>query len=150
MWEVDHVWTAPSKNYDHSINHSTILGVFLLLLLFWPHCVACGILVPWPGIEPVPPALEAWSPSHWTAREFPTIFVMQDFPGCPVVRTPRFHCWGPGFDPWQGTKILSTPQTTKKKYIYIYICICDAITLWSDLRAGRWGMKYMLHRKMST
>ena len=21
------------------------------------------------------------------------------FPGGPVVRTPRFHCWGPGFDP---------------------------------------------------
>ena len=26
--------------------------------LFWPHPAACGILVPWPGIKPVPPALE--------------------------------------------------------------------------------------------
>ena len=25
-----------------------------------------------------------------------------EFPGSPVVRTPRFHCWGPGFDPWSG------------------------------------------------
>ena len=25
---------------------------------FWPHPVACGILVPHPGIKPVPPALE--------------------------------------------------------------------------------------------
>ena len=25
---------------------------------FWPHCAACGILVPRPGIEPVPPAVE--------------------------------------------------------------------------------------------
>ena len=32
--------------------------------------VACGILVPWPGIKPEPPAVEAWSPSHWTTREF--------------------------------------------------------------------------------
>ena len=32
-----------------------------------------GILVPWPGIEPAPPppAVEAWSLSHWTAREVP-------------------------------------------------------------------------------
>ena len=27
---------------------------FILLLLFWPLCTACGILVPQPGIEPVP------------------------------------------------------------------------------------------------
>ena len=26
----------------------------------------------------------------------------QEFPGGPVVRTPRFHCRGPGFDPWSG------------------------------------------------
>ena len=29
--------------------------------------VACGNLVPWPGIEP--PALGMWSFSHWTTRE---------------------------------------------------------------------------------
>ena len=29
----------------------------------------CGILVPWPGIEPVAPAVQAWSPNDWTARE---------------------------------------------------------------------------------
>ena len=29
------------------------------------------ILVPRPGIEPMPPAMEAQSPSHWTARELP-------------------------------------------------------------------------------
>ena len=38
---------------------------------FWPHHTACGILVPRPGIEPVPLAVEAQSPNHWTAREFP-------------------------------------------------------------------------------
>ena len=25
-----------------------------------------------------------------------------DFPGDPVVKTPRFHCRGHGFDPWSG------------------------------------------------
>ena len=33
--------------------------------------MACGILVPPPGIDPVPPAMEAWSSNHWTTRESP-------------------------------------------------------------------------------
>ena len=32
---------------------------------------ACGILVPWPEIEPVAPPLEGWSSNHWNAREVP-------------------------------------------------------------------------------
>ena len=31
------------------------------------------ILVPPPGIKPVPPAVEVWIPKHWTARRFPRI-----------------------------------------------------------------------------
>ena len=31
------------------------------------------ILVPRPGIEPVPPAVEAWNLNQWTAREVPTV-----------------------------------------------------------------------------
>ena len=34
--------------------------------------MACGVLVPQPGIEPGPPVVEARSPNHWTTREFPT------------------------------------------------------------------------------
>ena len=48
-------------------------GAFLLLVVcFWPCRVAYGILVPRPGIEPSPPAVEAQSPNHWTAREVST------------------------------------------------------------------------------
>ena len=38
-----------------------------LLYLFMT--AAYGILVPQLGIRPVPPAVSAWSPNHWTARE---------------------------------------------------------------------------------
>ena len=49
------------------------------LFVFWPHWAACGILVPWPGIEPVPPAVEAWSLiNHWTAREVPFLFCFDE------------------------------------------------------------------------
>ena len=34
--------------------------------------MACGILVPLPGIELTPPAVEVWSLNHWTAREVPS------------------------------------------------------------------------------
>ena len=41
------------------------------LFFFWLHRVACRILVPQPGMEPVPPALGDWSLNHWTSREVP-------------------------------------------------------------------------------
>ena len=33
--------------------------------------MACGILVPRPGIKPAPSAVKAQGPNHWTAREIP-------------------------------------------------------------------------------
>ena len=38
---------------------------------FWPHSVACEILVPRPRIEPTALAVKVQSPNHWTTREFP-------------------------------------------------------------------------------
>ena len=42
---------------------------FILFKIFLPCCVACGIIVPRPGIKPVRPVVKAESPSHWIARE---------------------------------------------------------------------------------
>ena len=39
------------------------------------HCAACGILVPHPGIEPTPPAVEVQSLNRWTAREVPQVSI---------------------------------------------------------------------------
>ena len=58
------------------------LKLINLIYLFWLPLVlvaACGLfvaacmrdLVPQPGIEPGPPALGAWSLTHWTTREVP-------------------------------------------------------------------------------
>ena len=43
---------------------------------FGMRTLGCGMwdLVPWPGIKPRPPALGAWSLSHWTAREVSAVF----------------------------------------------------------------------------
>ena len=44
---------------------------FIFFFLFCPHHLACGILVPQPGIEPVPPAGKVQHLNHWTTREVP-------------------------------------------------------------------------------
>ena len=76
---------APSTKWAHVVTHagdkifvptSVLLtltahvkitwGVFFFFFFF-----ACGILVPWPGIEPVLTALKECSLNHWTVREIP-------------------------------------------------------------------------------
>ena len=47
-------------------------------------------LVPWPGVEPRPPELGAWSLSHWTTREDPPDH--RPFNVCPeAVLWPLYH-----------------------------------------------------------
>ena len=43
---------------------------------FWLSYAASRILVPWPGIEPGPPAVDMQSPNHWTAKEIPSKSVL--------------------------------------------------------------------------
>ena len=54
-----------------------LLWLFIVSFFFFLFgCItASGILVPQPGIEPMPPAVEAQSPDHWTAREVPYYFL---------------------------------------------------------------------------
>ena len=45
--------------------------ILFVCLFIWSHFTARGILVPRPGIELTPLALEVQSPNHWSAREVP-------------------------------------------------------------------------------
>ena len=51
----------------------TYIYIFLsLFILAFGHAMRqCKILVSQPGIEPMPPAMEAWRLNCWTAREVP-------------------------------------------------------------------------------
>ena len=51
--------------------------------------MSCGILVPWPGIEPRSPAVKVQSPDHWTAREALLVFIFQFKTWKPRLRAPR-------------------------------------------------------------
>ena len=63
-------YTFKKKN----INIYIFKLINVLLDLSWGTWTLSGSvwdLVPWPGMEPSPPALGAWSFSHWTARRAP-------------------------------------------------------------------------------
>ena len=45
------------------------------LFTYWLHSTACRILFPQPGIEAMPPAVEAQSVNHWTTREALLYFI---------------------------------------------------------------------------
>ena len=75
-----------SKLYKFSAvrNHIVIntlicasLCIFKILFYFWPCCAAYKILVPQPGFKPLPPTVEAWSPNHWTIREFSVFKILR-------------------------------------------------------------------------
>ena len=46
---------------------------FLSFFFFWLLSNTCGILVPWPGIKPGPPALDVQSLIHRATREVPHV-----------------------------------------------------------------------------
>ena len=53
----------------------------VFVVVFWPCCVACGILALQPEVEPSPRAVKAQSLNHWTTKEFPRSSVDGHF-GC--------------------------------------------------------------------
>ena len=72
----------------------SVCNIYLFFsFIFGPHHVACGILVPRPGIRVVHPAVEVWSPNHWTTRKTPVIstFCVVAIPG--RVGTSQIITW---------------------------------------------------------
>ena len=57
-------WPQKKKTAESSL-------LFFVIYLFLLCCMACGILVPWPGIKPMPPTMEMWTLNFWIPREVP-------------------------------------------------------------------------------
>ena len=64
----------PFKVY--SLSNFQIYNTVLLVCLFWQCCAARGILVPWPGIKPKPPAVEAQSLTTGPPGESPVLLTI--------------------------------------------------------------------------
>ena len=67
---------SPALNWATKEAQKSVILVYFLTFSFWLHCMAYGILVPWPGVM----AVKALSPNHWTARECPyfSLFLNKD------------------------------------------------------------------------
>ena len=52
--ESAEVKTILMYSFSYHESDNQIVSPITLGLFFWPHCEACGILVPRPGIEPGP------------------------------------------------------------------------------------------------
>ena len=50
---------------------------FFVLFCFELNHAACGVLVPWSGVELMSPVMEAQTRNHWTAREIPRFVYFQ-------------------------------------------------------------------------
>ena len=75
--------------------------------VIWTLSCVMWNLVPWPGTEPGPPALEMQSLSHWTTREVPRGSFSfkkyyRGFPGGAVVENPPANAGDTGLSPGLG------------------------------------------------
>ena len=64
---------APLALFFHFSAHRDVFVRLFFVIVFYLLATPRGLwdLSSPPRMEPVPPALEAWSLNHWTAREFP-------------------------------------------------------------------------------
>ena len=79
-------------------------------LSLWPNHTAGRTLVPQPGIEPVPLAVEGWSPSRWTAREVSPHPSAQGLLTILRLEVPKHRT------PWENT-LLFVKHTSRYYYI---------------------------------
>ena len=83
-----HHFPFPSAVYKGSSLYTLepTLSFFIFHFSFWPFPRACRILVPQTGMKPQPAEVTAWSPKHWSVREFPFYLFYYSHPsGCEVV-----------------------------------------------------------------
>lgn len=68
--------SAPT--YTEQVENSCWCGVtdpIYFSLVVWLCCAVCRLLVSWPERDPAPPALAAWSLSHWATTAFLSLVI---------------------------------------------------------------------------
>ena len=109
--------------------------ISFFFLFFWPHHVACGILVPQPRIKPVLPAVEVKSANHL------------DLQGIPLISYFGYlWLWYISFEARSSTisKILkmSLPFATWNHVLSCFSCVLLCATLWTVARQGPLSMGF--------
>ena len=107
---------------------SFLFFFFAILQVMW------DLIVPWPGIELLPPAVEAQSLNHWTAREVPRMGILTrlihlSFKMCLLIDFPAHIL---------SAFLQSIETDTQISQLGDHLCVlwwsCDHV-----VEAGRWG-----------
>ena len=117
---------------------------YLFLWLCWVLVAACGIYFPDQGSNPRPPALGAWSLSHWTTREVPdSSLKTQTFPQqCSqasilgMEAPPRQDRWVPNNSPKFHEKVNFTVNTLCSHWVKICLMF-----MWSEVE--KWSLNHV-------
>ena len=105
-------------------------------LKFWSHRAAWGILVPWPGTEPVAKAVEVPSPNHWTAREFPDFSMLSySLLVYPRLRQNSLVGMAKGMR-WLSYWTLQSPKAPQKGYPFFWWCQPSPVSIVTLLRVS--------------
>ena len=125
----------PTWWLESFIPEFNLLVKFWYLFFFWPHHVACGILVPQPRIKPVLPAVEVQSANHL------------DLQGIPLISYFGYlWLWYISFEARSSTvsKILkmSLPFATWNHVLSCFSCVRLCATLWTVACQGPLSMGF--------
>ena len=126
------------QNFNESMNqmHSFQLAPYCSFI-YYPHfyggpCHAAhGVSVPQPGIEPVLPALEVWSLSHWNTREVSNILTFTSWPllfQFPPAVFPNFPSLPSSLsnsDPTSFLKLCLIPVAHKVFYFFLLFIMLE-------------------------
>ena len=111
----------------HLLTSSYNFPSFIYLFIY-PHRVACRILVPRSGIEPVPPALEPRILNHWMARKVPLLFLNVVNLSC-LRCTVLLDLWLNYFASFRKCLAISISNT----YTYVYIfALSSLFSFWDS------------------
>ena len=91
---------ALSHSFYGQVIHHCIYAYSFWYIYLSVLCLRCSMFdlcwdiwdsIPWPGIEPRPPAFGVWSLSHWTTREIPVSHIHLFIPIHLLIPCLGFH-----------------------------------------------------------
>ena len=91
-WRMCHPVGKAAKAWTPGKDRVSEMDFFLLPFSLHIYCMACRILVPQPGMEPMTPGVGAQSLNHWTAREVPTWPLLKGIKEITMTQWPNMLC----------------------------------------------------------
>ena len=85
LWFIIGYWMQFPRTFKHFFVLYWSIVNNVVFFFCWLYCMACGLLLPWPGMEPRPLTVKAPSTDHRTTREFPQTHGF--------LRTVNFQTW---------------------------------------------------------